>query len=63
LFTAVFPAANFLDMLLNELGAKRWRSLQKANLPWVALNLIVLLAGLVVAVVGTKLFFRHWQPG
>jgi hypothetical protein len=62
LFTAAFPAANFLDMLLFELGAKRWRSLQRADLPWIILNLIALFAGLVVVVVGTQLFFRHWQP-
>ena len=63
LFIAAFPAANFLDMLLNELGVRRWRSLQQVDLPWVALNLLVLLAGLIVIVVGTKLFFRHWVPG
>jgi len=63
LFIAAFPAANFLDMLLFELGAQRWRSLRRADLPWVALNLFVLLVGLVVVVVGTKLFFKHWQPG
>jgi hypothetical protein len=63
LFIAAFPAANFLDMLLVELGVKRWHSLKKADLPWVVLNLVVLLAGLVVVVVGMKLFFRHWQPG
>jgi hypothetical protein len=63
LFIAAFPSANFLDMLLFELGARRWRTLQQADLPWVALNLVVLLTGLVVVVVGTKLFFRHWQPG
>ncbi|MGA2489189.1 MAG: hypothetical protein ABSF99_03240 [Anaerolineales bacterium] len=63
LFIAAFPAANFLDMLLFELGAQRWHSLQRADLPWVILNLIVLFAGLVVIMVGTKLFYMHWQPG
>ena len=63
LFIAAFPSANFLDMLLFELGSRRWRSLQRADLPWVVLNLIVLLAGLVVVVVGSKLFFKNWQPG
>jgi hypothetical protein len=63
LFIAAFPAANFLDMLLAELGTMHWRSIKQADLPWVALNLLVLLAGLVVVVVGTKLFFKHWQPG
>ncbi len=63
LFIAAFPAANFLDMLLFELGSRRWRSLQRADLPWVVLNLVVLLTGMFVVVVGTKLFFKHWQPG
>jgi len=57
LFIAAFPAANFLDMLLLELGAQRWRSIKRPDLPWVILNLFVLLAGLVVVVVGTNLFF------
>ena len=63
LFIAAFPAANFLDMLLAELGSMRWRSIKQADLPWVALNLLVLLTGLIVVVVGTKLFYQHWQPG
>jgi hypothetical protein len=62
LFIAAFPAANFLNMLLFELGGKRWRDLRQADLPWVLMNLAVLLAGLVVVVVGTKLFYAHWQP-
>ncbi len=63
LFTAAFPAANFLDMLLAELGALRWRAIKRADLPWVALNLLVLLIGISVVVLGTKLFYQHWQPG
>jgi hypothetical protein len=63
LFIAAFPAANFLNMLLFELGERRWRNLRQADLPWALLNLAVLLAGLIVVVVGTKLFFAHWRPG
>ncbi len=63
LFMAAFPAANFLNMLLFELGGKRWHGLRRASLPWVLLNLVVLVAGLVMVVVGTKLFFAHWRPG
>jgi hypothetical protein len=63
LFIAAFPTANFLDMLLAEQGGLRWRSLKPADLPWVVLNLGVLLTGLIVVVVGTKLFFRHRVPG
>jgi len=63
LFTAAFPAANFLDMILAELGSLRWRAIKRADLPWVALNLVVLFTGLVIVVVGTKLFYQHWVPG
>ena len=63
LFIAAFPAANFLEMLLSELGNVRWGAIQQADLPWVALNLLVLLAGMFVVVGGTKLFFKHWVPG
>ena len=63
LFTVAFPAANFLDMLLAELGSLRWRAIKRADLPWVVLNLVVLFTGLVIVVVGTKLFYQHWVPG
>jgi hypothetical protein len=63
LFTAAFPAANFLDMLLAEMGSLRWRAIKRADLPWVALNLAVLITGMAIVVVGTKLFYQHWQPG
>jgi hypothetical protein len=63
LFIAAFPAANFLDLLLSEVSARRWQSIKQADLPWLALNIVVLLAGLTVVVAGTKLFFGHWVPG
>jgi hypothetical protein len=63
LFTAAFPAANFLDMLLAELGSLRWRAIQRADLPWVVLNLLVLFTGLTIVVIGTRLFYAHWVPG
>ena len=63
LFIAAFPAANYLDMLLAELGGLRWRSIKQADLPWVALNLVVLFTGLAIVVAGTKLFYQHWVPG
>jgi hypothetical protein len=63
LFIAAFPAANFLNMLLFELGERRWRNLRQADLPWALLNFVVLLVGLIVVVVGSKLFFAHWRPG
>ena len=63
LFTASFPAANFLDMLLSELGSLRWRAIKRADLPWVTLNLVVLFTGMTIVVVGTQLFYQHWVPG
>ena len=63
LFTAAFPAANFLDMLLAELGSLRWRAIRRADLPWVGLNLLVLFTGLAIVVTGTRLFYAHWLPG
>jgi hypothetical protein len=63
LFIAAFPAANFLDLLLSEVSTRRWQSIKQADLPWLALNIVVLLAGLTVVVAGTKLFFGHWVPG
>ncbi|HVM72293.1 MAG TPA: hypothetical protein VMT91_11080 [Anaerolineales bacterium] len=63
LFTAAFPAANFLDMLLAELGSLHWGAVRRADLPWVILNLAVLFTGLVIVVVGTRLFYQHWLPG
>ena len=63
LFTAAFPAANFLDMLLAELGSLRWRAIRRADLPWVILNLVVLITGMIIVVTGTRLFYAHWVPG
>ena len=63
LFTAAFPATNFLDRLLAELDSLRWWAIKRADLPWVILNLVVLFIGLLNVVVGMKLFYRNWQPG
>jgi len=63
LFIAAFPAANFLDMLLAELGSLHWQAIKRADLPWVVLNLVVLLTGMAIVVVGTQLFYKHWVPG
>jgi hypothetical protein len=63
LFIAAFPAANFLDLLLFETGTPHWRSIKRADLSWMVLNLFALFAGLTVIVVGTGLFFIHWEPG
>jgi hypothetical protein len=48
---------------LAELGSLRWRAIKRADLPWVILNLAVLLIGMSIVVVGTQLFYRHWVPG
>jgi hypothetical protein len=61
LFIASFPAANFLDMILFEEMMQRWKNLKHEDIRWVLLNLFVLLVGLIVVVVGTKLFFKNWK--
>jgi ABC-type methionine transport system permease subunit len=61
LFISAWPAANFLNMILYEQALQRWRSTLKSDGFWILLNLAVLMAGLTVVIVGTKLFFKNWQ--
>jgi hypothetical protein len=61
LFISAWPAANFLNMILYEQALRRWRSTLQSDGFWILLNLAVLMAGLTVVIVGTKLFFKNWQ--
>ncbi len=61
LFISAWPAANFLNMILYEQALQRWRSTLQSDGFWILLNLAVLMAGLTVVIVGTKLFFKNWQ--
>jgi hypothetical protein len=48
-------------MILFEEMMQRWKNLKHEDARWVLLNLFVLLVGLIVVVVGTKLFFKNWK--
>jgi hypothetical protein len=60
LFISSLPAANFLDMLLFEHTTRFWRNLTRPDVAWVVLNVCVLGLGMVVVMIGTKLFFKNW---
>jgi hypothetical protein len=55
LYICSHPAANMLDMLLFTGSARRQTSTQ-ADVLWVALNLLILLIGWLVIVMGTTRF-------
>jgi len=61
LFISSWPAANFLNMILFEQALQRCRSTLQADGTWILLNLSVLMVGLSVVILGTKLFFKNWQ--
>ncbi len=50
------PAGNAVDMLFYERGAMRRITSEWAGIAWLALNLLVLLAGWVVIVIGAVQF-------
>ncbi len=61
LFISSQPAANFLDMLLFEPEFHRWRNWKRSWLSWLALNLLVLLVGMAMIILGSKRFFKDWH--
>ena len=61
LFICSQPAANFLDLLLLEYAAMGRQSLRRSDALWIIFNSSVLLTGLIIIVIGTKLFFKNWQ--
>jgi hypothetical protein len=50
-------AANFLNVLLYELGTRRWVSLTRPDIAWLGLNALVMLCGLMLVVMGIYRFF------
>lgn len=53
-------AANFLNIILYELGSQRWASLlTQTNIWWLALNTLVLLSGLMLVITGIYRFFSR----
>ena len=52
-------AANFLNVILYELGTRRWSSLTRPDLTWLGLNALVMLSGLLLVVIGIYRFFSR----
>jgi hypothetical protein len=52
-------AANFLTVILYELGAHRWASLTRPDITWLGLNALVMLSGLMLVIVGIYRFFSR----
>jgi hypothetical protein len=52
-------AANFLNVILYELGARRWASLTRPDILWLGLNALVMLSGLMLVVMGIYRFFSR----
>lgn len=52
-------AANFLTVILYELGSRHWASLTRADKAWLGLNTLVLLSGLMLVITGVYRFFSR----
>jgi hypothetical protein len=52
-------AANFLTVILYELGARRWASITHPDIAWLGLNSIVMLSGLMLVIMGIYRFFSR----
>ncbi|HUH98965.1 MAG TPA: hypothetical protein VLZ89_16510 [Anaerolineales bacterium] len=52
------PATHVVDMLIFGRDIRHWISMVQSDLGWTALNLLVILSGLSLIVVGTTRFFR-----
>jgi hypothetical protein len=52
-------AANFLTVILYELGDLRWASLTRLDAAWLGLNALVMLSGLMLVIMGIYRFFSR----
>lgn len=52
-------AANFLNVIIYELGTHRWASLKRPDIVWLGLNSLVMLSGLMLVVMGIYRFFSR----
>ena len=52
-------AANFLNLLLYELSARRWMALTRPDISWLGLNALVMVSGLLLVVMGIYRFFSR----
>lgn len=54
------PAANFLEIIVFHGDIRMWDSLRQSAVSWLALNMLVLLAGFILIMIGTTRFFSGW---
>lgn len=52
-------AANFLTVILYELNTRRWTSLTRSDVHWLGLNVLIMLSGLMLVVMGIYRFFTR----
>jgi hypothetical protein len=52
-------AANFLNIILYELGSRRWTTLRRADIAWLGLNALAMLSGLMLVIMGIYRFFSR----
>lgn len=52
-------AANFLTLILYELGSRRWVSLTRPDITWLGLNALVMVSGLMLVIMGIYRFFSR----
>ena len=52
-------AANFLNVILYEMGTRRWASMTRPDIAWLGLNALVMLSGLMLVVAGIYRFFSR----
>lgn len=51
--------ANFLTVILYELGARRWAALTRPDIAWLGLNALVLVSGMMLVIMGVFRFFTR----
>ena len=54
------PAANFLEIIVFHGDVRMWDSLKRSAVSWLMLNMLVLLAGFILIMIGTTRFFSGW---
>jgi hypothetical protein len=52
-------AANFLTVILYELGDLHWASLTRLDISWLGLNALVMLSGFMLVIMGIYRFFSR----
>lgn len=60
LYICSHPAANFLELIVFHGDIRLLDSLRMSPVPWLVLNMLVLLAGFILIMIGTTRFFSGW---